>query len=44
MQMTTTTADEVERKLRYATDGLFTFHNCDFIQEPRFREAYRYSV
>ncbi|CAM8660247.1 Macrocin-O-methyltransferase [Oxalobacteraceae bacterium] len=44
MQMTTTTADEVERKLRYATDGLFTFHNCDFIQEPRFQEAYRYGM
>jgi hypothetical protein len=42
--MTTTTANEVERKLKYATDGLFTFHNCDFMHEPRFKAAYQYGV
>jgi len=42
--MTSATTKEIERKLRYATDGLFTFHNCDFMQDPKFLEAYRYGM
>jgi len=30
--------------LKYSTDGLHTFHNCDFIQHPRFQQAYQYGL
>lgn len=29
-----------KRKLTYAQDYLYTFHNADFIQEPKFKKAY----
>ena len=31
----------VQGPLTYESDGLFTTNRCDFIAEPRFREAYR---
>ena len=32
----------IEKKhIRYAHDLLFTYHNADFVQEPKFKEAYR---
>jgi hypothetical protein len=31
----------VKGPLTYEADGLYTMHNCDFIDDPRFAEAYR---
>ena len=30
--------------VKYAADGLYTIHNCDFINQPRFQEAYQYGL
>jgi hypothetical protein len=31
----------VQGPLTYQTDGLYTNHSCDFLQDPRFQEAYQ---
>ncbi len=31
-------------KLTYATDGLYTTHNCDFMNSPQFQRAYAYGL
>lgn len=30
--------------LKYSADGLHTFHNCDFIKNPKFQQAYQYGL
>jgi len=42
--MTTTNQPISKKTLKYSTDGLHTFHNCDFIQHPRFQQAYQYGL
>lgn len=42
--MTTTHQPSSKKTLKYSTDGLHTFHNCDFIQHPRFQQAYQYGL
>jgi len=31
----------VQRQLKYAKDGLYTIHNCKFIEDEQFRRAYQ---
>ncbi len=30
--------------LKYSADGLHTFHNCDFINHPKFQQAYQFGL
>ena len=32
------------KPLRYSSDGLHTFHNCDFIKQSRFQQAYQFGL
>jgi O-methyltransferase len=36
--------NSMSRAFKYSSDGLHTFHNCDFIKHPRFQQAYKYGL
>jgi O-methyltransferase len=44
MMKTLQPKESSSKALKYSSDGLHTFHNCDFIKNPRFQQAYKFGL